>query len=342
MLRTRYRGRFEEQVFDIAGSGRIDASLQTPPSPGVTAANTNRDERSTEWFVRDAMRLAAHWQFWAGLRHTRLQRESERTSPDSNGLHATQYGHDATLPWLALAHEISTRTLLYASWGEGLESEVAPNLAPYTNRGQALPSLKSRQFEVGIKHAGENADASIALFDIDRPQTADLGRCAAADSCTRGIDGSARHRGIEAQAKLHAAAWQWQASAMLLDAERRGSSQAGVNGQRPVNVPVATLRLGAEYRLASVPGAALLASLAAESDRVVLPYDTRVRIAGWSRWDLGARWRQEWDGSTLVWQVGLDNATNRRAWKESPYQFGHAYLFPLAPRTLRASLLATF
>ena len=44
--------------------------------------------------------------------------------------------------------------------------------------------------------------------------------------------------------------------------------------------------------------------------------------------------------SNLVWRAGVDNLTDRRAWRESPYQFGHAYLFPLAPRTLRLSVQA--
>jgi len=40
----------------------------------------------------------------------------------------------------------------------------------------------------------------------------------------------------------------------------------------------------------------------------------------------------------LTWRVGVDNVTDHRAWRESPYQFDHAYLFPLAPRTWRTQL----
>ena len=355
VLGTRYRGRFQDQVFDLAidpsgsgvGIGRIDGTLDTLPAAGYTDANTNRDERSTEWFLRDAMRLGSHWQLWAGLRHTRLQRDSVRTSPADDGpaedgLRATRYDQRVTVPWLALAYEFRPGTLAYASWGQGLETEVAPNRARYSNRGQALPALKSRQFELGLKHAGEAFDAALTLFDIDRPQATDIGSCTAADSCLRAVDGSARHRGAEAQGTLRDGAWLWRASLMLLDAKRRGSAQAGVNGQRPVNVPAATVRLGGEYRVGALPGLALQANLSAESNRVVLPYDTSVRIPGWARLDLGARWRQDWAATTLVWRVGLDNATDRRAWQESPYQFGHVYLYPLAPRTWRASVQASY
>ena len=355
VLGTRYRARFQDQIFDLAidpsgsgvGLGHIDGTRQTLPSAGYTDANSNRDERSSEWFVRDAMQLAPQWQLWAGLRYTRLQRESQRTSaaddgPGEDGLRASRYDQSATLPWLALAHELAPGLLAYASWGQGLETDVAPNQPRYSNRGEPLPALKSRQFEVGLKHASDRFDAALTLFDIDRPQAADIGACDVADSCVRAIDGSARHRGAEAQATLRDGAWLWQASAMWLDAERRGSTQEGVNGQRPVNVPVATLRLGSEYRVGALPGLALLANVMAESDRKVLPYDEGVRIPGWARLDLGARWRQEWEGAMLVWRVGVDNATDHRAWKESPYQFGHVYLYPLAPRTWRASLQASY
>jgi iron complex outermembrane receptor protein len=73
---------------------------------------------------------------------------------------------------------------------------------------------------------------------------------------------------------------------------------------------------------------------------VVLPYDASVRIPGWSRLDLNARWRVQTGTTALTFRAGLDNATDRRAWREAPYQFGHAYLFPLAPRTWRFSVQA--
>ena len=67
-----------------------------------------------------------------------------------------------------------------------------------------------------------------------------------------------------------------------------------------------------------------------------------IRDRGWARLDLGARWRQTQQATTLIWRVGVDNATDQRAWKESPYQFGHVYLYPLAPRTFRASVQGSF
>jgi iron complex outermembrane recepter protein len=341
---SRYRGRFQDQVFDLAGPGygNVNGTVDVPPSAGYTDANTNRSERSTEWSLKDAMKFG-DWSLWAGLRHTRLQRESARTSPASDGLRATSYSQSLTTPWLALAHQLDTATLLYASWGQGMESEVAPNRARYTNAGQALPALKSRQFEAGIKRDGTHYDATLAWFDIDRPQAIDQGSCDSAGTCTRVIDGSAQHRGLEARVAWRSGPWNWQASAMWLDAQRRGSRTAGVNGLRPVNVPEASLRAGVAYRVAAVPGLELNAGLTAEGDRMVLPDDNSVRIPGWARVDVGAKWVQS-VGQTrqVTWRAGIDNLADRRAWKESPNQFGHVYLYPLAPRQWRLSAEASF
>lgn len=343
VLTTRYRARFQDQIFDIAGTGRIDGSASTPPSAGFLDANTDRDERTTEFFMRDSIHLAERWQAWVGLRRTSQQRQSVRTSPASDGLRPTDYTQTFTTPWLGLSHEVGPKTTAYASWGQGIESDVAPNRSRYVNAGQPLPALKSRQLEIGVKHEDDALDATLALFDIDRPVAADIGACGGANSCERRIDGSQRHRGIEGAGAWRLAHWTLQGSAMWLDPRRRGATaDAGVNGRRPVNVPERTLRLGVEYRVETLPGLALQARLTAESDRHVLPDDPAVRIPGWSRIDLGARWRQVLGGQLLVWRVGVDNATDRRAWKESPYQFGHVYLYPLAARTWRASVQGAF
>ncbi len=329
---TRYRARFGGQVFDIAGTGRVDGGLVTPPSPGFVDTNTNRSERSSELYLRDAMRLSAQWSLWTGLRHSRLTRDSVRT----DGSAATAYTQSATLPWLALAWQATPATMLYASAGQGLESDVVPSRASFTNRGQALRALKSRQLETGLKHHGDGLEAALVAFTITRPQTSDFGACdVSGDSCTRVIDGNAVHRGIEASLGTQRGAWRWQASALLLHARRNSAADPNVNGLEPVNVPARSLRLQAGYALAT--GAELQATLSHESDRAVLP-DNSARIPSWTRLDVGLKLQQRVAGTTLTWRAGIDNLADRRAWKESPYQFSHAYLFPQPPRSARASL----
>ena len=332
---SRVRERHPLQAYNYAGQGRIDASAMTPAAPLAADQNTNRDERSTEAYWRDRMQIAPLWELWAGLRHTRLDRESVRT----DGSRAIAYQQSFTTPWLALSRRLDAATVAYASWGEGVETDVAPNRARYTNRGQPLPALKSRQAEAGIKHAQERIEASLIAFAIVRPLAADIGACDVDASCTRRVDGDARHLGIEAAGSWRSGAWTLGGSAMWLNAERRGASDPALNGLRPANVPARTLKLRAAHDLAAWPGLQLQAALVHEGPRMVLP-DNSVEAPGWTRLDLGARLHGRIGGHALTWRLGLDNATDARAWRETPYQFGHSYLFPLAQRQWRMSVQA--
>jgi iron complex outermembrane recepter protein len=346
VLLTRHQARFNRQAFNFIGSGTIDGRGIVTPDPTLTDENTNRHERSTELHLQDAIALDAHWSLWAGLRHTRLSRRSVRT----DGSRATDYEDAFTTPWLAVSRALGERTQAYVSAGQGIESEVVPGRSFYVNAGEGLPALKSRQLELGVKHDGLAIDWRVALFDIHRPAGNDFhvddgaaaaGDCETLDPCRRRLDGTARHRGMEAEAEWRLGALSLRGSAMLLRARRAGSDDAALNGRRPSNVPARSLKLQAAYNVESVPGLAWVGFVTHEGQRSVLP-DNSVDTPGWTRIDLGARYTHGLGASNAVWRVGIDNATDRRAWQEAPYQFGHAYLYPLAPRTLQASLMLRF
>ena len=266
-------------------------------------------------------------------------RASAEQSPD--GSRATAYTQSFTTPWLALSRALGEQTLAYISWGRGVETEVVPNRSRYTNRGQALPALESRQLEGGVKHADADVDWSVTAFDIRRPLAQDF--CAGPDAtvCTRTIDGAQRHRGLEASWQRRTGAWSTKLSALWLHAERVGAMDAADNGLRPVNVPASSLRAEVGHDLSVVPGLTLLAYLTTEGNREVLP-DNSITIPAWTRVDLAARYRGALGPYPALWQAGVDNATGQRAWREAPYQFGHVYLFPMAPRTWRASVQVMF
>ncbi|KPF46008.1 hypothetical protein IP87_04985 [beta proteobacterium AAP121] len=338
VLGTRHTARFGRQAYNYVGSGRIDGTAVVPADPALTDENTQRDERSTEVFAQDAVDFGQGLRAWAGLRHSRLQRASVRT----DGSRPTDYGQSFTTPWLAISQDVGDAGTAYASWGQGVETEVAPNRSRYTNAGRALPALKSRQIELGYKHSSRALDWRVAAFDIDRPEWRDLGACDVAGSCTRTADGSARHRGLEAEAEWRAGAFSLRGSVLALQARRKGSVTAAENGKRPTNVPARSAKLQAAWNVAALPGLAALAFISHESARAVLP-DNSVSTPGWTRLDVALRYAQVLSGGQrALWRVGVDNLADERAWKEAPFQYGHAYLYPLAPRTWSATLTVSF
>lgn len=337
-LASQFKSRFQRQAYNWAGIGKVDGSAVTPPAPELTDENTNRDERSNELYLRDRVALGADTSAWLGLRHTRLHRESVRT----NGSRATDYSQGVTTPWVALSHALATNWLVYASWGQGVESEVAPNRPRYVNAGQALPALKSRQLEAGLKTGTQRVEGSLTVFDIRRPLWRDVtlaGFTSCSDSkpgsCEHRQDGYARHRGIEASAEL-----KWQggglfASAARLHARREGSADAGLNGLVPPNVPQTTIK--AQLRQELLPGLQAQLGLQHESRRFATP-DNSIPVPAWMVADASLRYTQGVGNQTWIWRAAVDNLANRRAWREAPWQFEHSYLYPLAPRTFRASL----
>lgn len=326
VLFTKYRGAFGDQLFGWAGVGNVDSIVEVPPSADPTYPVDDIDDRSTEFYLRDAMRLSEQWQLWAGLRHTRLERGTADTQTEN-------------IPWLALAFQATPDLMTYASWGKGFESIGVPNLGNYANANQSLSAL-SKQIELGMKLQLASGSASLAIFDIKRPQSNDIATtdpCADGTGCLRRVlDGEARHRGLEGALSWRSGAWFWQASAMWLDAEIQGSSAPTIEGNRPANVPKTSARLGVDYSVAALPGLTLAAALAHEGSRMVNPTN-EASIPAWQRLDIGARWQQSLAGARVTWRAGIDNVTDEKAWKESPYQFSHVYLYPLEPRTWRVS-----
>jgi iron complex outermembrane receptor protein len=334
---SKLRTRFQQQAYNFVGQGTLDGNAVLPADPTLNYDNTNRDERRTELYVNDAIDFGHGLGLWLGLRHTRLRHQSIQTSGDE----ATDIQQHFTTPWIAASWSPTSGQSLYASWGQGVESDVAPNRARYTNAGQALPALKSRQTEVGFKASALSLNWGLAAFDIRRPATADIGSCDLDATCTRQNDGDAVHRGLEASAQTRIDAWTLGASAMLLRAQREGSLDATLNGSRPANVPTRSARTYLGYDATSLPGLRLYAALTAEGNRTVLPGADAPTVPGWMRIDLGARYEHSLaGGQRLVWRAGIDNALDRRAWQEAPYQFSHIYLYPMAPRTFWLSVRA--
>lgn len=311
------------QAYNWAGTGLIDGSAQVSPAPTPTYTTEGRHERSTELHLRDHVELSTDTGLWLGLRHTQLERG---------------YDQSFTTPWLALSHQVNDAWMVYGSWGEGIESEVVPSLPMYTNAGTVLPALRSKQAELGLKFNDRDWGINLTAFDIRRPMSASTGACDGSDgSCTLRIDGDAHHRGIEASADARWGAFGLQGSAMWLRARREGATDPASNGLTPVNVAERSARLLASWQVATVPGLTTQASLSYEGPRFVLPDDT-ARVPGWTTVGLAARYATRAHGHEWLARLGVDNLFDRRAWRESPYQFEHVYLYPLEPRTFRASL----
>lgn len=338
ILINRVKDRFDMQAYNYAGAGNLNSLVSLPADASLTGENTNRDERSTEVYFNNSHHWTADFTTWTGMRHTRLSRQSVRT----DGSRATDYDQNLTTRFLAASYQIDPAHMVYASFGQGVESEVAPGRSRYTNAGEALPVLTSKQFEIGVKGELKQLRWSAAWFDITRPMFGDLGSCSKTASCTRQTDGTAQHSGLELTAATPtvstAQPWHVDGGITIINAKRQGSViDTSQNGLKPTNVPNWILRMNAAYKITAIAGLTLNAHLSHEGKRAVLP-DNSVSIPAWTRLDLGASYVTKIGSMPATWSIGIENVMNKSYFKESPYQFSHVYLFPGAPRTARLSV----
>ncbi len=328
----------DKQAYNWAGTGNIDGTSNSPqaqPIPGDL--NTNRSEYATEISLRDRIELNTQTAIWLGLRHTELNRSSVKT--DDSQLVSDQRSFNT--PWLAATHKLTADQTVYASYGEGVESEVAPNKTKYTNAGQALPALRSKQYELGIKSQTATSRWQATVFDITRPQSADA--CDVSGTvCTRQMDGQAHHRGLELSGGLTHGQWNGDVSAAWIDAKRQNAQiDPTVNGQTALNVPRMTLRGLVQYRFTEIPGLRSTLRVSHEGPRRVLE-DGSINLPAWTTLDVATHYDTRIDGTRTQWTLAIDNLADRHYWRESPKQFGHYYLYPGAPRTLRLGVKASF
>ena len=338
VMRSLYNTDIKAQVYNWVGTVSLDAPATSfTAAPDLLVAGTNRWERSTEWSAVDHVRLSDNWQAWGGARHTQLNRRSERT----DGTEASHITQAMTTPWMALGWQFAPQTQAYLSWGHGIELAKAPgsDTATLGNPGQILAAARSRQTELGVKgqyrHGAVSAQWGGNLFVTDRP-VADV------VNSTYQYDGRALHRGLEGFWQGRTGPWAMAASAMVLDAERRDSATASLNGKEPVNVPRQTVKLSGSHTWAAPLPLTLQLDLIHEGRRAVTD-DNSIYLPSWTRTDLSLRALQSiGTNQHITWRLAVHNLFDIRAWRESPKEFGHYYLFPMARRTVTASAQIDF
>jgi iron complex outermembrane receptor protein len=340
VLRYRMLLQTQPYAYNWAGTGSVFAPFTSIAAPDPIYPNTNRSEYTTELALRDKVTLDTRNALWLGLRHTRMNRSSVNTD-GSSPVHVTPA---YTTPWLALTHDIAPASLLYGSYGQGVEVDVAPNLPQYRNAGQPLAALRSKQMEFGLKSRSGPLQWQMAWFDITRPQSADAGTCdpTQAGSCLRRIDGDTRNRGLELGASYSQGPWLLHGSASWISSERQNASiDPSVNGQRALNVPTSVLRALTQYRWTEVPGLRTSLRLSREGERRVLE-DGSLNLPAWTTLDLAAHYDTRIQGIRTEWTFAIDNLADSHYWRESPKQFGHYYLYAGAPRSGRITVRTSF
>ncbi len=337
ILRSRRLDRLPAaQAYNGVGTASVNSQIDTSENATPNFANTNRTEYNTEISAKDRLDLTPNTSLWLGLRHVEFNRASVQN--DVNNPNAVQHSSSINLPWVAVSKNLSNATVIYASHGHGVEQYISPNSALFANAGTQLGVGRSRQTELGVRQSSTlNTNWNAALFQIERPLAYDVFDGNTFLS-TRLLDGTQKHEGLELGARYSQSNFTLASQARWMKASIEDVQQTnGVVGSTPTNTPQLVLRGWTEYRYSSVPGLRTGLRVSHEGERNVTE-DGSIKLPAWTIWGASAHYDTKVSHISSTWSLSIDNLTDKQYWRESPKQFGHYYLYPGAPRTLRATV----
>lgn len=316
-----------------AGTVSIPSNIYNPAPlpPGPTERpNPQRgsDTQLTSIAVADTMHFAdGRVLLTLGARRQTVDVDSYDVT---SGARTSQYRASAISPVVGLVVKPRHNVSLYANMTEGLSRGTVVG-ATYANRGQVLAPFKSRQYETGVKVDWGKVTTTASVYQIARPS----GQADANN--VFGYDGEQRNRGLELSAygELRPGL-RLMASAAFIQS-KLNKTQNGVNqGNRSPGVPRHTLSLGADWDTPWVQGLSLNARALRTSD-MYLDNANTVRLAGVTRFDVGARYRTVIAGKETVLRANIENVADKRYWLAAG-----TYATNAAGRTLMLSATVDF
>lgn len=215
-------------------------------------------------------------------------------------------------PWLAgatLAAHLTPDIALYAGYTRGLEeSGVAPDNA--ANRNEALPAIRTRQVDAGIRWAIAPSLTLIAGgFEVQKPYFTTN------ENNIFTTAGEVRHRGLELSlAGAIGSQWNIVAGALLMEPRVTGEAvELGRVGKRPVGQSDRMLRANVEYRPPVLTEWSFDVGVTNHGERVATS-DNRLELPSYTLIDIGARYRMQIGPAPATLRLQVANVTDEFAW----------------------------
>ncbi|NMZ67345.1 iron complex outermembrane recepter protein [Pseudomonas peli] len=323
------------QYNDVVGTPKPFNQTPQVDKPGYSIGNGDQRlssrTQSDNFLIGDVITLNERWSSILGLTHTTIKTYSNDfiwAEAFGYGETTSDYKESETSPNVSLIYKPVPWLTTYASYIEGLQAGgIAPSTA--LNAGQAMAPLVSEQYEIGVKATVGETLLTLALFNIDKPNTYTNGAGVFVQ------DGRQENNGLEfgitgkVLPELTLVG-----GVTLLDPQVKDSGAATSEGQKPTDVASQLAKLYAEYDINAVPGLALTGGTyytgkqySDEANQHSLP--------SFTTFDAGARYRAQLSSdNTLTLRTNISNLANKEYWLSSHY-LG-------APRTLTFSAQLEF
>jgi len=249
----------------------------------------------------------------------------------------TSYSEGRTSPMVGLVFKARNDLSVYANYIEGLsQGETAPaqsNNVPVRNVGEQLKPYVSKQKEIGVKYDGGSIGGNVAFFSTEKPR-------ALVENGFFASSGKDRHQGIELTVFGEPVkGLRVLGGLTLLDAEQKETGSAATDGKDVIGVAKRQGSIGVDWSVPGVTGLSLDARVVATGSSYANATNT-LRVPGWSRLDIGARYVTDIRGKLVTFRGRIDNVADRNYWASVGGYPNSGYLVLGNPRTfsLTASL----
>lgn len=287
--------------------------------------------QSDSVLIGDVITFNEQWSTILGVTHSRIKTFSDNfvwVEAFGSAPAIENYSETKTSPNVSLVYKPVEWLTTYATYIEGLQTGgVAPSGT--NNAGQALAPVISEQYEIGAKAEIGGALFTVALFEIDKPNT----YTNAANVFVQ--DGMQNNKGVEfsVTGKI-TPALTLVGGITLLDPVVEDSAIAANEGNRPTDVARRLAKLYGEYSIFAVPGLTLTGGAFYTGEQYTDEANDNT-IPSFTTFDLGGRYRMALaDDHALTLRANLSNLTDEHYWLSSHY-LG-------APRTLELSAQLEF
>ena len=299
---------------DSAGSFLLD-ELKHVPEPDWEIYDGG-EPRESIWKVRynniligDNITFNDRWSAMVGLNYATAINIATGTYGDGS-----KYEKSALTPTVSLLYKPIEAVTTYVSYMEALErGTIVSNI--YANRGDILPPLVSKQYEVGLKYdINPNLLLSTALFRIEK---ANQYSNRAAPIPTYVQDGLQVHNGVElALTGKVTDNLTIMGGGTLMDLSVEKSNDPTIEGKKPTNAASRIGKIYAEYALPWIPGLSLTGGIYYTGERYADTVNTD-KIPSYTLYDIGARYTTRVLDKPLIVRLNIFNLTGKNYWQDN-------------------------
>jgi iron complex outermembrane recepter protein len=292
----------------------------------------NIQHKQSNILIRDVIEMGK-LKIFLGGRFTQVKEKSFSGTSTPIGQEQSTTTINKFLPNIAALYQWQPDFSTYINYSKNVEIGRDADVLGYNS--SYLPARINKNLEIGFNYACKICHIQGAYFDISRPYEY------VNDAYTFVQEGKEKRKGLELNI---ASRWQYLNYGLnttyYLNATQNNTSNTSINGANAVNVPKLQTYAWVDYRIPSIDGLSLNASMHYSAHKPVNK-EASINIPSYTVWNTGISYNKKLNDSNikmLKLRLGIDNVFNKNYWKDAGEAFGESYIHLGAPRTYKATL----